>query len=98
MRYDIFANGGGPGYLLNVQSDLLDRLHTRVVVPLLPAHEAPAAATRLNPLFVIGGANYIMVTQFLAAVPVTSLSEPAGNLMPHHDSIVAALDMLFQGF
>jgi toxin CcdB len=35
-RYDVFASGIEGGYLLDVQSDLLDHFKTRVVVPLLP--------------------------------------------------------------
>ncbi|MDG4878834.1 CcdB family protein [Mesorhizobium sp. WSM4935] len=33
-RYDVFASGIEGGYLLDVQSDLLDHFKTRVVVPL----------------------------------------------------------------
>jgi len=35
-RFDTFVNDGGKGRLLDVQSDLLGGLNTRVVVPLLP--------------------------------------------------------------
>ena len=50
-RFDIFKNEGGAGYLLDVQSDLLSGLNTRVVVPLLPKSSAPSPAQRLNPVF-----------------------------------------------
>ncbi|WP_438887671.1 CcdB family protein, partial [Bacillus cereus group sp. BC232] len=52
-RFDIFDNEGGGGYLLDVQSDLLGGLNTRVVVPLLPQSSAPPPAQRLNPVFSI---------------------------------------------
>tara|TARA_Y100001001_G_scaffold162539_1_gene189339 strand:+ start:1457 stop:1615 length:159 start_codon:yes stop_codon:yes gene_type:complete len=50
-RFDIFENEEGAGYLLDVQSDLLSGLNTRVVVPLLPKSSAPFPAQRLNPVF-----------------------------------------------
>jgi toxin CcdB len=39
-----------------------------------------------------------MVTQFMSALTASELHEAEGNLSKHHDEIVAALDMLFQGF
>ena len=52
-KYDVFANPGGGAYLLDVQSNLLDDLNVRAVVPLLPEDDAPLAASRLNPVFEI---------------------------------------------
>lgn len=40
-RYDLHANPDGPGYLLDVQADLLAGLNTRIVVPLMPQDAAP---------------------------------------------------------
>ncbi len=85
-------------YLLDVQSNLLGHLNTRVVVPLLPPNVAPVPGRRLNPSFAIGGKSYIMVTQFMSALAASELREVEGNLSKHHDEIVGALDMLFQGF
>ena len=39
-----------------------------------------------------------MATQFIAAVPASILLERITSLSEEHDRIVAALDMLFQGF
>ena len=61
-QYDVFANPSGGGYLLDVQSDLLDDLNVRAVVPLLPRDAAPLAASRLNPVFEINGAAHVMMT------------------------------------
>lgn len=84
--------------VLDVQADLLDVLNTRVVVPLLPKMKAPAPAQYLNPVFLIDGAEFVMVTQFLSAVSVAQLSEPVGVLDDKFPEITRALDMLFQGF
>ncbi|MBZ9760008.1 CcdB family protein [Mesorhizobium sp. CA8] len=97
-RYDFYRSTGSDGYLLDVQSDILEHLDTNVVVPLLPPNIAPLPARRLNPIFRIDGNEHIMVTQFISAVTASELRAAEGNLARHHDEIVAALDMLFQGF
>ena len=98
-RFDLHAMpDGGAGYVLDVQSDLLEGLSTRVVVPLLPEGAAPKPARRLNPVFEVGGARVVMVTQFMAAVPCRALGPAAGSLAPERDAITAAIDMLMQGF
>jgi len=97
-RFDIFESEGGAGYLLDVQSDLLSGLNTRVVVPLLPKSSAPSPAQRLNPVFSINGQELVMATQYMAAVPEGELRSVAGSLAEQRDEISAALDMLFLGF
>lgn len=97
-RYDVFEYEGGDGLLLDVQTDLLDGLSTRIVAPLLPRKTAPKPAGRLNPVFTIGKRDYVMATQFLAAVPQKILKTPVANLAAEHVAIVAALDMAFHGF
>lgn len=97
-RFDVFLNDGGTGFLLDVQSDLLSGLNTRVVVPLLPRPEAPSPADRLNPVFKIGGSEVVMATQFMAAIPESELRSQIGSLAIEQHEISAALDMLFLGF
>ena len=97
-RYDVFPNPSGDGFLLDVQTDLLSGLNTRVVVPLLPKSSAPEPATKLNPLFEIDGVQVVMVTQFMAAVPSGMLRARVGNLGEDFDKITSAIDMLMQGF
>lgn len=97
-KYDVFPNPSGDGFLLDVQTDLLSDLNTRVVVPLLPKFSSPKPATRLNPTFEINGEHVVMVTQFLAAVPAGILKSPVGKLNEEIDEITIAVDMLMQGF
>ena len=97
-RFDVFANPDGAGYLLVVQSGILDHLNTRVVVPLLPQSQAPLPARTLNPVVDIGSDSVVMVTQFMAAVPCTLLKQPLTTLESRRDDIVAAIDLLMQGF
>lgn len=97
-RYDLYPGIGGAGYLLDVQADLLEELSTRVVVPLVPHSAKVKLVRKLNPVFQVDGRQYAMFTHLISAVPLARLREPRANLLLHHDEIVAALDMLFQGF
>jgi len=97
-RFDIYPGMDGSGYVLDVQSNLLEPLNTRVVIPLLPKRDAPKPAERLNPVFRIGRKDYVMVTQFLAAVPLAQLGQAIDNLSQHQSEITAGMDMLTHGF
>jgi len=97
-RFDVFKNEDAAGYLLDVQSDLLSDLNTRVVVPLLSQSFAPFPAQRLNPVFRIEGQELVMATQYMAAVPAGELRSGVGSLAEKQDEISTALDMLFLGF
>lgn len=97
-RFDVFKNPDGAGCLLDIQADLLSHLNTRVVVPLLPLSRAPQPARTLNPGFEISGETLVMVTQFMAAIPANLLRTPVASLGARRDEIVAAIDLLMQGF
>lgn len=97
-RFDVFRSPEGEGYLLDLQADLLDHLNTRIVVPLLPVAAAPVPARILNPVFRVEEQDVVMVTQFMAAVPAAMLRQPVGTLAALRDDIVAAVDLLMQGF
>lgn len=97
-RFEIFQNEGGSGYLLDVQSELLSGLNTRVVVPLLPKAAAPSPAQWLNPMFKVEGQELMMATQFMAAIPESELRVGIGSLAEQQHEISTALDMLFLGF
>jgi toxin CcdB len=97
-KYDVFLNPSGDGFLLDVQTDLLSGLNTRIVVPLLPKSSSPKPATRLNPAFEINGEDHVMITQFLAAVPTGILKAQVGNLSEDFGKVTTAIDMLMQGF
>jgi toxin CcdB len=96
-RYSVYVNSEGPGFLLDVQANLLSHLSTCVVVPLLPVDTAPRPARALNPLLDIDGVPHVMVTQFLAAVPRRLLAQKVADLHEGAHEIVSALDCLFQG-
>ena len=95
-QYDVYAYGNG--FLIDVQSDLLDQMNTRVVVPLLPVAEAPLKITRLNPVFALDGADYVLMPQHMAAITVRELGSTNSNMSARHDEIRGALDVVYIGF
>jgi toxin CcdB len=84
-------------YLLEIQSDILTGLNTRLVAPLIPAAKFGATAERLNPIFRLSGKNHVMDTAQIAAIPAKMLGEKAGNLADHTSDILAAIDFLISG-
>ncbi|MDN5872195.1 MAG: CcdB family protein [Nitrococcus sp.] len=97
-QYDIYRGDEHP--LLDMQVDLLDGLNTRIVAPLISNESAPAAASRLNPVFVLEGHRRNMVTQYMASVPVAALGMRIATLESDADrrAAKAAVDFLFDGF
>jgi len=103
-RFDVYRNAGTHAaetpYLLDIQSDLLQGLETRVVIPLrrrdcFPVSNLPG---NLTPTFEIEGVECLLETPKLAAIPLRLLKIPVASLTDHQSEIVAALDFLFQGF
>ena len=90
--------GKAPGYVVDVQAELLSRLSTRAVVPLLPEDAAPSPIGELNPTFEIKGKRHVLVPQSIAAVPIRELRRPVMSLAGHRDTITRALDILLVGF
>lgn len=97
-RYDVFRIPGSKTLILDVQSDLLDGLPTRVVVPLYPEKQGLRRIKRLHAGLTIGAANYVMATHEIASIPASELGEPITNLLAAHDDISRAIFMLFEGF
>jgi toxin CcdB len=81
-----------------VQSDLLDGLDSRVVVPLRRLQSNVKRPERLLPAICILGEDFLLDTPKIAAVPARILKQPVTSLAAERERITAALDFLFQGF
>jgi len=103
-RFEVFRNSGPHAgdapYLLDVQSEVLYALETRVVVPLRRRDRFPAVPLpeRLMPMLEIEGVACLMETPKLASVPLRLLKSPVVSLADRHMAIIGALDFLFQGY
>jgi toxin CcdB len=103
-RFDVYATPGrhadSTPYLLDVQSDLLDGLDSRVVIPLRRRERFPAVplADRLTPTLFIAGAEFILETPKMGAVPRRALGAPLLSLAAEQERVTAAMDFVFRGF
>jgi len=97
-RNDVYENPADGTLLLDVQSNLLAHLYTRVCIPLIPLSQNPGSAKQLNPIFEIAGDKYVLKTEFISAVPASILRRKVENLGGAHDELMLAIDFLFLGF
>ena len=58
--------------VVNLQSDFLDFLQTRLVAPLQPLGKGPKPAKHLNPVFTLQDGEFMLIIQSVAAVPVVA--------------------------
>ncbi|HEX3127339.1 MAG TPA: CcdB family protein [Thermoanaerobaculia bacterium] len=85
-------------FLLDVQSDLLSNLETRVVVPLCPAPAIKGKPLRvLTPVLEIAGEPYVMLTPQMAGISRSELGPVVGSLERSRFEIIAAIDFLVTG-
>jgi len=85
--------------LLDVQTDLLDGLGTRVVIPMTPATAVArrTAMATLNPVLSVEEKDYVLITGQLAGIANRELGPPVADLSSQRATIIAALDLLFTG-
>ncbi len=97
-QYDVYRDGSGSGYLLDIQSDFVTAFGTRLVVPLLPEARVPPPTRKLHPVFRIDDGQYVMATQLMAAVSATMLKDRVETVVRHHIEITDAVDFLLHGY
>ena len=86
-------------YLLDVQNDLLEGLHSRVVIPLCTtASLGNRSISNLCPEFEILGTSYTLLTPQMAGISLSELGPVVCDFSAHRFEIIKALDFLFTGF
>ena len=86
-------------FVVDVQSDLLEQLQTRVVIPLTrTAGLAKKPLGHLTPALTFDGETYVLMTPQLAGVARSDLGAPAGSLAAERAAILAAMDFLLTGY
>ena len=85
-------------YLVDVQSDLLRDLRTRVVVPLAKFTAlSKKPINSLTPVVEVEGQKYIMMVPQLAGIATSDLGEEVASLAQRRHDVVAAIDFLVTG-
>lgn len=85
--------------LVDVQSDLLEPLNTRVVIPMTKALAlTKKPVSHLTPVVSFDGDRYLLMTPQLAGIERAELGPHAGTLVDERPTILAAIDFLLTGF
>ena len=103
-RFDIYKNPGkntvNIPYLVDVQSNVISGLGTRLVIPLRPLEGFSSSALPgdLFPVIEVDGIDYFFDTPQMGAIRSNDLKVKAGSAMMHQFDIQTALDRVFGAF
>ncbi len=93
-QFDVYRLRGG-SLVLDCQSNLLDALPTRFVVPLRGSH--PAELKHLTPAFDVEDKRLVMLTPLARGINRREIESTVATLADHQDQIERALDVLISG-
>jgi toxin CcdB len=101
-QFDVYANPSesaerGIPYVVVLQSDLLDALATRLVIPLATIDFADKIPEKLCPMVMVHSQKLRALAHYAAPLPVRSLRQVVGNLSPQSHLLVAAMDVVLSG-
>jgi toxin CcdB len=84
--------------LVDIQSELLSGLQTRIVVPLTKLTALRKKPIRdLTPIVNVGGSQYLLLVPQLAGISINELGPLIGSIAAHRDEVIAAMDFLVTG-
>lgn len=92
------AAGRNPPTLVILSGDAVDSLTLVIVAPLVMAKHHGPLTRRLHVPVQFNGEDRVVVTEELVSIPKSALSRAIGTLDGYRDSLVSALDFLFQGY
>ena len=100
-QYDVFENPnrdarGAFPFVVVLQSEVTRGQQTVIVAPLSPKVTAPP--DRLTPSVEIGGREYAVLLQSMAAIRSNSLRTAVTRLDQLRETLPRAIDLLFLGF
>jgi toxin CcdB len=101
-QYDVFNNpsssaADGIPYVVVIQSDLLEALATRLVVPLALLDVAIKVPTALCPVILVSGERLHALAHYAAPLPAKVLRRPVDNVAAQASALVSAMDVVLSG-
>ncbi len=103
-RFDIYSNAGrnkgNIPYVVDVQSNVISGLATRIVIPLRTLASSPALALPpdLFPIIEVNGKKHFLDTPQMGAIPVVELQIKVGSAQFSQSDILTALDRVFGAY
>ena len=102
-QFDVYANPGKNSrnaypFILDIQSNLIDDIATRIVVPLaLYSKFKNEELKSLTPRVSFDGEDLLILIPQLSSISSKSLKNPIGTFSHLRDEIIAALDLAITG-
>ena len=102
-QFDVYENPSGASkkaypFILDIQSDLLENIATRIVVPLAVYGKFKNEEMKgLTPKVSFENEELLILIPQLASMPAKTLKNPVGTLSHFRDEILAALDLAITG-
>lgn len=101
-QYDLYENTDedtkeGYPYFVDIQTELLKDLVSRVVIPLVPVKDAKSYPSNLCPIVTINNNNFSLLTHQITTIPTSLLTYKEGSLLLNRDDINSGLDFLLMG-
>lgn len=85
-------------FFVNVQSDLLDELNSRIVIPLSPHKTLKQTnAQKLCPIIDIEEGRFVLLTHQMTTVPKSIIKKEVTSLEKYRYEILGAIDLLLTG-
>ena len=85
-------------YFVDVQSNLLDSLNSRIVIPLSTQKTLKDnVAEKLCPVFEIEQGSFVLLTHQMTSVPLSILKTEVTSLEIFRDEIISAIDLVVTG-
>jgi toxin CcdB len=103
-RFDIYSNPGknkdNIPYLLEVQSNVISGLASRLVIPLrtMSGFATLALPSDLFPTITVNGIDHFLDTPQMGAIPLSELKVKAGSAQACQFEIQTALDRVFGAY
>lgn len=101
-QYDVFPNpsqsaADGIPYVVVIQSDLLDALPTRMVMPLAVINPSTRVPAALCPVITVKGKRLHALAHYAAPLPAKLLKQRVDRVSAQANVLVAALDAVLSG-
>ncbi|MEI7740357.1 MAG: CcdB family protein [Betaproteobacteria bacterium] len=96
MQYDVYLNPRPQSkdiypYVIDVQSDLLNFLQTRLTVPLKIHRSNVYAPKNLTPIFNVWGKDLLLIPFLAPAIGKKNLKKSVCSLSQHASEIISAM-------
>lgn len=84
-------------FLLNIQSNILGDLNTRLTVPLAVAPKQNKSLP-FTPMIEVHSKNYMVMFHLMASYPITEYGTLIGSLDKERSILLGAYDFMIQGY